>query len=63
MPGWYESVATWNPFTPTLDAARSLMLGHPAWGDLGIGLSLLAALAVVTYGLASRHYAAATSAD
>lgn len=63
MPGWYESVATWNPFTPTLDAARSLMLGHPAWGDLGIGLSLLAALAVVTYGLAGRHYAAATRAD
>ena len=63
MPGWYETVAIWNPFTPTLDAARSLMLGDTAWRDLGIGLSLLAALAVVTYGLAGRHYAAATRAD
>ena len=39
MPGWYETVATWNPFTPTLDAARSIMLGHPDWGGLGIGLT------------------------
>jgi ABC-type uncharacterized transport system permease subunit len=63
MPGWNETVATWNPFTPTLDAARSIMLGHTDWGDLGIGLSLLVALAVVTYGLAGRHYVAATNAD
>ena len=33
------------------------------WGDIGLGLSLLAALAAVTYGLAGRHYATATSAD
>jgi ABC-2 type transport system permease protein len=63
MPGWYEAIATWNPFTPTLDAARSILLGATDWGDLGLGLSLLAALAAVTYGLAGRHYAAATSAD
>jgi ABC-2 type transport system permease protein len=63
MPGWYETVATWNPFTPTLNAARSIMLGDTDWADLGVGLSLLAVLALVTYGLAGRHYAAATSAD
>lgn len=63
MPGWYEAIATWNPFTPSLDAARSILLGATDWGDLGLGLSLLAALAAVTYGLAGRHYAAATSAD
>jgi ABC-type uncharacterized transport system permease subunit len=63
MPGWNETVATWNPFTPTLDAARSIMLGHTDWGDLGIGLSLLVALAVMTYRLAGRHYVAATNAD
>ena len=63
MPGWYETVATWNPFTPSLDAARSILLGATDWGDLGLGLSLLAALAAVTYGLAGRHYVAATAAD
>jgi ABC-2 type transport system permease protein len=63
MPGWYETVATWSPFTPTLDAARSILLGPTAWGDLGVGLGLLAALAVATYSLAGRHYAAATSVD
>jgi ABC-type polysaccharide/polyol phosphate export permease len=63
MPGWYETVATWNPVTPILDAARSILLGHTDWGALGLGLSVLAALAAVTYGLAGRHYALATSAD
>jgi ABC-2 type transport system permease protein len=63
MPGWYETVATWNPFTPTLDAARSIMLGPTDWADLALGLSLLAVLALVTYGLAVRHYTAATSPD
>jgi ABC-2 type transport system permease protein len=61
MPGWYETVATWNPFTPILDAARSILLGRTDWGDLGVGLSLLTVLALVTYGLAGRHYATATS--
>jgi len=56
-------VATWNPFTPTLDAARSMLLGATDWGDLGLGLGLLAALAAVTYGIAGHHYVAATSAD
>lgn len=63
MPAWYEAAATWNPFTPTLDAARSILLGTADWGALGVGLSALAALAVVTYGLAGRHYATATTAD
>jgi ABC-2 type transport system permease protein len=63
MPGWYETVATWNPFTPTLDATRSILLGATDWGDLGLGLGLLAVLAAVTYSLAGRHYAAATTAD
>jgi hypothetical protein len=31
MPGWYETIATWNPFTPTLDAARSILLGPTDW--------------------------------
>lgn len=63
MPGWYEAVASWNPFTPTLDATRSIMAGHPDGGDLALGLSVLAGLALVTYGLAGRLYAAATAAD
>jgi hypothetical protein len=63
MPGWYETVATWNPFTPTLDAARSILLGATDWGDLGLGLALLALLGLATYGLAARYYATATSAD
>ncbi|KAB2340131.1 ABC transporter permease [Actinomadura rudentiformis] len=63
MPGWYATVAIWNPFTPTLDATRSIMLGATDWAALGTGLGLLAMLALLTYGLAGRHYAAATAAD
>lgn len=63
MPDWYSTVASWNPFTPTLDATRSIMLGSTSWDDLAIGLGLLALFALITYGLAGRHYVAATAAD
>ncbi len=63
MPRWYEIVATWNPFTPVLDAARSILLGHTSWGDLATGSAVLAVLAAATHTAASRLYRAAMTSD
>lgn len=63
MPGWFERVATSNPFTPVLDAARSFLTGAPNWTDLVIGLSVLAVLAAITLSLAGRHYLQVVRAD
>lgn len=56
-------VATGYPFTPTLGAARSIMLGGTDQTVLAVGLGLLATLAVITYTLAVRRYVAATTPD
>jgi ABC-2 type transport system permease protein len=63
MPGWYRTVATWNPFDPVLSAGRSVLLGGSAWPDLGLAVAVLAGLAGLTYPLAVRRYAALTSAS
>lgn len=48
MPGWYETAASWNPFTPLLDGTRSLLAGDPEPGDLLVGLLVVAVIGVVT---------------
>lgn len=63
MPGWYETVATWNPFTPVLDAARSILLGDTNWGDVAAGSAVLAVLGAVTHVAASRLLRTAIAAD
>jgi ABC-2 type transport system permease protein len=56
MPGWYQTVATWNPFNPVLTAGRAALLGTGADRDLIVGSLALAALAGLTYTLAIRRY-------
>lgn len=56
MPGWYETVARWNPFTPLLDAARSILFADVDWSDVGIGLTVVALLAAATHLGAARLY-------
>jgi ABC-2 type transport system permease protein len=63
MPGWYQAVATWNPFNPVLVAGRSVLLGAPVWPEVGIAVAVMAGLAALTYTLAARRYARLATAD
>lgn len=63
MPDWYRTVATWNPFTPILDASRSIAFDHVQWNDIAFGAAVIAALALVTYIPAARLYSQAAAAD
>jgi ABC-2 type transport system permease protein len=63
MPGWYQAVATWNPFNPVLAAGRSALLGTGGWRDLAIGLTAMAALAGLTYTLAVRRFTRLSTVD
>ncbi|GIJ70818.1 ABC transporter permease [Virgisporangium ochraceum] len=56
MPGWYRTVATWNPFDPVLSAGRSAVLDTGHHRDLAVAVAVLAALTAVTYGPAVRRY-------
>lgn len=61
MPGWYQAVATWNPFNPVLVAGRSVLLGTSVWPDLAIAAAVMAGLAGLTYTLAARRYTTLTT--
>ncbi|HZA39389.1 MAG TPA: ABC transporter permease [Actinomycetota bacterium] len=63
MPGWFRTVAEWNPFTPILDASRSIAFGNVNWGDVYVGAIVIIVLAVLTYRPATRMYGRATAAD
>ena len=43
LEGWLRSVATLNPFTPLLEAARSLLAGAPS----GVGVAFVAVVGLV----------------
>lgn len=63
MPRWYEVVATWNPFTPVLDASRSILLGQIGWSDVAVGCSVIVLLAAATHRAAARLYSIAVEPD
>lgn len=63
MPDWYRTIATWNPFTPVLDATRSILLGHTDWHALAVGAAVLIVLGAVTHTAAERLYRSAVAAD
>lgn len=56
MPGWYQAIATWNPFNPMLTAGRSALLGLDVGRDLAVGVAAMAVLGGLTYLLAVRRY-------
>ena len=63
MPDWYRTVATWNPFTPILDASRSIAFESIDWNDVVVGAAVIVILAALTHSTAARLYARATVAD
>ena len=63
MPDWYRTIAAWNPFTPILDATRSIAFESVVWSDVIVGAAVIVALAALTYSGAARLYSRATAAD
>ena len=63
MPPWYENVASRNPFTPLVDAGRSVLLGATDWGSIRVSLVALTILAAGTYLLAIKMFTAMVKAD
>jgi ABC-2 type transport system permease protein len=63
MPGWYRTIATWNPFNPILTAGRSALLGTGGGRDLAVGIIAVAVLGAVTYLFAVRRYTRLADAD
>jgi ABC-2 type transport system permease protein len=63
MPGWYRTVATWNPFNPILLTGRSVLLGTAIWPHLAISVAVITGLAGVTYTLAVRRYTKLAAAN
>jgi ABC transporter DrrB family efflux protein len=56
MPGWLQAFADHQPVTATVDAARALVLGQPAGGDVVASLAWSAALLAVFAPIAVRRY-------
>ncbi len=63
MSGWYRVMAERNPLTFVIDATRRLVLEGWSWTDLGEGLAVSAAIAVVSLSMAGRAYRARLEAS
>jgi ABC-2 type transport system permease protein len=63
MPGWYEDIASRNPFTPLVDAGRSVLLGASDWTSIRVSLAVLAILGAGTYLLVTKMFTAMVRAD
>jgi ABC-2 type transport system permease protein len=63
MPGWYEDIASRNPFTSLVDAGRSVLLGTADWESIRISLVVLAILGAGTYLLVTKRFTAMVRAD
>ena len=57
-PGWLQTVARYNPVDWAVVASREALTTGTDWGAVGARLALLAALAVVMAGLATRAFGA-----
>jgi ABC-2 type transport system permease protein len=53
MPGWMQSVASYNPVDWGVRAAREVVLPGTSWSTVGGYLALLLALSAVTAGWAT----------
>ncbi len=56
LPGWLDTVATFNPITYVVEAIRSLVNTGWAWGDIGQALGVAAVLGVVTFSGATAAF-------
>jgi ABC-2 type transport system permease protein len=59
-PGWLQTFIRINPVSHLVSAARDLMLGTPAGGDVLWTLVATAAIVIVFAPLTARLYAAQT---
>ena len=55
-PGWLQTVASFNPFDHAVEAARALFNGQWGSAEIGIGVALMAALAVLAVWVGSRAF-------
>jgi ABC-2 type transport system permease protein len=63
LTGWLATVAAYNPVTYVLDGLRSLIIEGWEWATLAKGLAAIAALTVVSFGLASAAMRGRISQD
>jgi len=57
LPGWIDTVAKFNPVNWAVEAARSAAMEQINWGLVAGRIGLLAALLLVSAGLATRAFA------
>jgi ABC-2 type transport system permease protein len=53
LTGWLSTVATYNPVTYVLEGMRALITVGWAWSEIGRGLAAIAAVTLISFGLAS----------
>jgi ABC-2 type transport system permease protein len=56
-PGWLQTIATWNPFSWAVDAARALFAGDPGDPHVWKALVIVGALSVVAAAWSARLFA------
>jgi ABC-2 type transport system permease protein len=56
VPHWIQTVAKFNPVNWAVEAARSAAMGKLDWGLVGLRIGLLATLALIAAGLATRAF-------
>jgi ABC-2 type transport system permease protein len=49
MPGWFRPIAHYQPFTPTIETLRGLLLGTPVGNNGWIALAWCLALTALGY--------------
>ena len=60
-PAWLQTLASINPFSHAVDAARALFNGQPGNPEVVIGTALMGGLAVLMLALAGRAFGRATA--
>jgi ABC-2 type transport system permease protein len=60
-PPWLQTISTLNPFSHAVIAARDLLNGHAADPEVGIGIGLMAILAVLSIWVGSRAFSRAAA--
>ncbi len=58
LPGWIQTVSSFNPVTWAVDAGRAAVSPNPDWAMIGTRLGLLALLALGCTLLATRAFGA-----
>ncbi len=62
-PGWFDAIASANPFTQLLNGTRSVLAADTNTTELLVGLGAFVAIGLVTYTVAGRAYSAVLSPD